>query len=86
VAVRAHVLPGRGDLTWLNHANCRGRDTELFFTPGPASARVKAICQACPVAQPCLDLAMRSGALGVWAGTTHNERRNLRRRTRTKET
>lgn len=40
------------------------------------------VCQACPVRQACLDYALSqppSNDHGVWGGTTHLQRRRLRK-------
>ncbi|GAB3483669.1 WhiB family transcriptional regulator [Nocardiopsis coralliicola] len=71
---------------WVRSGACRSYDPELFFpvsSAGPASESTdlaKAVCRSCPVAQECLQWALRAGeADGVWGGTTPEERRYLRR-------
>lgn len=59
----------------------------VFFPDGPqtsvAVAAARQICAGCPVAAPCLEWAVaHPNEQGVWAGTTDNERRKLRRQTR----
>ncbi len=79
----AAVDLGRLDQEWWDRAACRGQRTALFFpTPGGAAATAQAIplCRRCPVRSPCLDYAMHTAAVGIWAGTTDEERRRLRRR------
>ncbi|MFF7475281.1 WhiB family transcriptional regulator [Streptomyces sp. NPDC008092] len=72
---------------WRDRAECRNEDPDLFFpigTTGPSlhqTRRAKAVCERCPVQEPCLRWAMESGqAIGVWGGTTEAERRLLARR------
>jgi WhiB family redox-sensing transcriptional regulator len=40
----------------------------------------KAICGACPIAVACLTYALKNHELGIWGGTTEEQRRALRRR------
>lgn len=77
---------------WHEHAACDGSGDPVFF-PGdsPASeeraaeeARLK-YCNTCPVYVLCMDSALELGDVGIWAGTTTELRRKLRRkRTRKK--
>ena len=73
-------------MDWRRRAACIDEDPELFFpigTTGPAVGqieRAKRVCARCPVAQECLDFALRTGQhAGVWGGYTEEERRALRR-------
>ncbi|MEV7189097.1 WhiB family transcriptional regulator [Kitasatospora sp. NPDC093102] len=78
------------DRTALNLARegaCRFTDPELFFPPdafAPTHPRVRAakkICDGCPVARQCLELALRHKEThGIWGGMTSVERRHLMRR------
>jgi WhiB family redox-sensing transcriptional regulator len=68
---------------WRDHA----ADPDLFFpigTTGPAlvqQEQAKAVCRRCPVREECLEWALDTGqAIGVWGGTSENERRALKRR------
>lgn len=72
---------------WTDLAACRGVDPELFFpvsVTGPALDQVteaKKVCAGCPVVADCLAWALRAGEpVGVWGGTTPEERRYLRLR------
>ncbi|MEV5539198.1 WhiB family transcriptional regulator [Saccharopolyspora shandongensis] len=84
----------RGDglyrlLTRLNgedfggHPECAETDPEVFF-PEPGQAHLvkaaKAICGRCPIEAACRENALRSGARGIWGGTTEGERRQILRR------
>jgi WhiB family transcriptional regulator, redox-sensing transcriptional regulator len=80
------VRPARRDRAdWRDHAACRGMDTELFFpvgNSGPALAQIgqaKQICAGCLVRVSCLEWALAHQDMGVWGGTTEDERRALRR-------
>ncbi len=73
---------------WRNSAACRTEDPDLFFpigTSGPAllqTEQAKAVCRRCPVREQCLQWALRTGqSMGVWGGTSEEERRALKRRT-----
>ncbi|MFJ9738253.1 WhiB family transcriptional regulator [Streptomyces sp. NPDC101166] len=77
---------------WRQHAECRREDPDLFFpigTTGPAllqTEQAKAVCRRCPVQEPCLEWAMETDqTLGVWGGTSENERRALKRRIRARQ-
>lgn len=72
-------------LDWQQDAACKGPLHSVFFPPASLEtrddkarreARAKAICGECPVAEPCLDYALRiRESHGVWGGTTEIERR-----------
>ena len=74
-------------MDWRHRALCRDEDPELFFpigTTGPALVQIeqaKGVCRRCPVSEPCLEWALRSGQdSGVWGGLSEDERRALKRR------
>lgn len=80
--------PPKGDLlerdqwqdeeAWRELAACRG-STDLFFDTGTIDTAVT-ICNACPVKDDCLAVALADHTLvGVWGGTTDQERRTLRK-------
>lgn len=62
-------------------ALCAQTDPELFFPePGGSPAAAKKVCAACEVRPDCLALALSLGTvMGVWGGTTENERKRARR-------
>lgn len=66
---------------WLERAACRGIDPNLFHPgPGEDTKPAKAVCAHCSVTAECLDYAMTHGlTVGVWGGTSQNERRKMRR-------
>jgi WhiB family redox-sensing transcriptional regulator len=67
---------------WQLQAACRGADTALFLSGRGrnASTAAIAVCAACFVRDECLDYAMSDiEIVGVWGGTTTEERRRLRR-------
>ncbi|MGH9102430.1 MAG: WhiB family transcriptional regulator [Acidimicrobiales bacterium] len=73
-------------ISWRQRSACRGVDSDVFY-PGPddEAEQAKAICDLCPVRQPCLEHALAHREReGVWGGTTERERRRiLRQRRRT---
>ncbi|NIK61326.1 WhiB family transcriptional regulator [Kribbella shirazensis] len=80
-------------MRWLHRGACRTEDPELFFpigTSGPALHQIEAakqICGHCEVVDDCLEWALHTGqAAGVWGGLSEDERRDLKRRTRSPRT
>ena len=74
--------PDRPD-DWREQAECRDDPTpDLWFVPpgdryGIAAAKV--VCTRCPVAAECLAEAMADPhTVGVWGGTTENQRAKVR--------
>ncbi len=71
---------------WHYDAACAsGRaDPEIFFPPAAGgqqtAAEARVWCFSCPVIAECLDYALRTGQLGIWGGTTEDERALIRRR------
>jgi len=68
---------------WQLHGACRGMDSAFFFHPdgerGPARAsrerRAKAVCERCPVLEPCRRHALAAGEpYGIWGGLSESER------------
>lgn len=72
--------------TWRKWAACRGIDVEVFFPETDDDAEVeaaKAVCEACPVRQACLEHALAHREReGVWGGATERERRRILRQRR----
>jgi WhiB family transcriptional regulator, redox-sensing transcriptional regulator len=83
---RSRPAAGYDRASWRESAACRFLDTELFFPiskTGLALAEIreaKAVCESCPVRQPCLTFALdtRQG-YGIWGGYDEDERRLLLR-------
>ncbi|MFJ8539627.1 WhiB family transcriptional regulator [Streptomyces sp. NPDC093591] len=74
---------------WRDHAACRHEDPDLFYpigTSGPTllqTEQAKAVCRRCSVQEQCLRWALDTEQfIGIWGGTSENERRALRRRAR----
>jgi WhiB family transcriptional regulator, redox-sensing transcriptional regulator len=64
---------------------CAQVDPELFFPDSSAEIQVnlrtvKPLCKSCEFQEACLEYALKHPELqGIWAGTTDNERRLIRR-------
>ena len=87
VGVDVGLFPLESELAWQREAACRGlgasESRALFFpTRGESVDEARAICERCPVADECLDFALKNGCVGVWGGTTERQRRRLRRNRR----
>ena len=70
---------------WKSRAACAGYPNDLFFPIGDVNEgtieKAKAICAVCPVTDDCLQYALETNQRnGIWAGTTEEERRSLRRK------
>lgn len=81
VPPRAALL---GTSTWRDAGYCRDKDPNLFYPLGRGRAAIeqaevaKAYCRSCPSREPCLAYALATGQLlGVWGGTSPEERRVL---------
>jgi WhiB family transcriptional regulator, redox-sensing transcriptional regulator len=71
---------------WRAQGACLNADPDMFFPVAVGTAastqasRALRICHDCPVRQPCLDFALRSGEKdGIWGGTTPEDRVRARR-------
>ena len=90
------LMPAAGydRASWRQSAACRQvADPELFFPIGSAGIAVtetqqaKAICDSCPVRQPCLTFALATRQeFGIWGGYDETERRLLHRQQRESRT
>ena len=68
------------DPSWMDNANCRGHNTNLFFPErGDEVAAAKQVCEPCPVKAECLAYALAiPGTSGIWGGTSGRERRQMK--------
>ncbi|MDA2979178.1 MAG: WhiB family transcriptional regulator [Actinomycetota bacterium] len=77
------------DTDWRKDAACSGVASDVFFPAvedETASTKAKAICEACPVQEACLQYSLSTNqAAGVWGGLDASERRRLRRRIRERD-
>lgn len=69
----------------MDEAACRGLDPRIFYPETPdgrddysdeAVAYARSICATCPIRLECLAQG-RDEKLGVWAGTTPQQRKEL---------
>ncbi len=72
--------------SWRQQAGCASLDTNMFFPTGLTGSSIeqtnlaKSVCKDCPVANQCLEFALRTlQDYGVWGGRTEEERRVIRR-------
>jgi WhiB family transcriptional regulator, redox-sensing transcriptional regulator len=69
--------------SWSARAACHGLDPRIFFPVDDDAGPAKAICDRCPVREPCLEFALGEREReGVWGGCTERERRRLIRQRR----
>lgn len=84
-----------GTPEWMAEAACRGVSTDVMVPRPPTRGRpedelryhrdvraAKAICAGCAVVEPCLEWAITRREVGVWGGTSEQERRRIRDRRR----
>lgn len=69
-----------GDVSWMVDAMCKGTPSVWWFPDSnkPSSyAKARLICDKCPVADECLDYALRNDERwwGMYGGTIPAERR-----------
>lgn len=69
---------------WREGAACRGEEVELFFSKDQQDQdRAIAMCESCPMLEPCREAAYEAEErFGIWGGTTETERRRFFRERR----
>ncbi len=67
---------------WQANARCRSAPLSVFFpTRGDDAGQAKAICRGCAVRVDCRSYVLEHpDLLGVWAGLSERERRELHKR------
>ena len=77
VLVLAHII-ATAARPWTVDALCAQADPDTFFSDSiRQTALPKTIC-GCPVRQPCLNLAVKTGEeSGVWGGLDPTERQEM---------
>lgn len=77
-----------GSEAWRRDAECRDAPSDSLWFPDesmmrPAIAEAKILCGGCPVRNACLEYALamdsRNDQFGIWAATTPEQRRRMRR-------
>jgi len=65
----------------MEQAACKEADADLFFPEGKDKReqeyKAKKICASCPIVTDCLQFAIDNDQLGIWGGTTEDERRHI---------
>lgn len=69
---------------WTEQAMCAQTDPERFFPElGGTATDAKKICSRCEVKVVCLEYALKNNVpYGVWGGLTRQERRHMKRSSR----
>ena len=69
---------------WRKRSACSGLDPQIFYPdPDEEGLEAKAVCEVCPVREPCLEYALSHREKeGVWGGATEKERRRIIRQRR----
>lgn len=67
---------------WRDEAACRGQDPSIWLPErGDPVLRAKRICSTCPVADDCLEYALRESiTVGIYGGLSEKQRRPLRKK------
>ena len=78
-------LASPAEAAWRAQAACRTAPSADLWFPARgdlvALAIARTVCHRCPVAGDCLAYALaRPNLIGIWGGTTDDERNKLRRR------
>jgi WhiB family redox-sensing transcriptional regulator len=61
-------------------APCTTTDPEIFFGYGktyPYLSEAKAVCATCPFTSRCVKYAHENDLIGIWGGTTDEQRKAL---------
>lgn len=68
-------------LKWHDSANCKGMETNIFFTESTNkqykknTALARAVCNKCKVRSECLNYALTENVpFGIWGGLSPRER------------
>lgn len=66
---------------WRNEANCKNVPTDWFYELDglPMLETLTSICDDCPVKPECLDWAIEHETFGFFAGTTGDDRKQIRK-------
>lgn len=81
--IERRISPATESWDWQLDAACRGRDSEMFFSPSgerrsarrEREDRAKAVCAGCGVIDACRRFALTANEpFGVWGGMTARER------------
>lgn len=79
------------EFIFKDNASCAETDPELFFSHEVLDfngkvrgkylnlAAAKKICDSCPLKIDCLEYALNNNEVGIWGGTTEEQRSTIRR-------
>lgn len=73
-------------MRFKNPINCDNIPVDVFFPEkginqfATKGNYAKRICNNCLAKEECLEYALSHSVMGIWGGTTENERRKLRRK------
>lgn len=67
---------------WRAKARCSNLTSEeaaelFYISKGKSANPARQFCGGCPVQSQCLDYAIYYGEVGIWGGTTDDERKRL---------
>ena len=68
------TLDRQARVAWMSRALCHATQVDFFSDSPEDIAAAKAVCERCPVRQPCLEFAKANHESGVWGGTAEHER------------
>jgi len=83
LAAEGHAIPVEDRLAWFfpaEYTEETGYESMYWTETGAmtlAHANAKAVCRRCPVQVECLAWAVENRPIGIWAGTTERQRRNM---------
>jgi hypothetical protein len=77
--LRVTEISDMNNWRWTEDAACRGTDPDSWFETDTIleRERLRAICEACPVASPCLNQALAHNERGFWGGMSRGERNQI---------
>jgi WhiB family redox-sensing transcriptional regulator len=65
-----------------SQAACTTAPPDIFFPEGrnklQQEKQAKQVCASCNIEQECLKFAIENNELGIWGGTTEDERRHIK--------
>jgi WhiB family transcriptional regulator, redox-sensing transcriptional regulator len=80
IAFDVFTFLGHARPAWHADAACADYDRRMWFPErGESGAEAKRICGRCNVKAECLRDAIANGEVGIWAGTTTDERARMKR-------
>ena len=65
----------------IEQAACKDVDPDLFFPDGKNKReqehKAKQVCASCPIVTDCLQFAIDNDQIGIWGGTTDEDRKYI---------